>query len=156
MEIELDLDIADNLQHVPTEEQFRGWITQALTAGGYNKNSVELSVMVVSETVSQTLNDQYRGKNKPTNVLSFPAEIPEFVESELIGDMVICAPLVQKEAEQQNKSLQDHWAHLTIHGCLHLLGFDHIEDEEAEQMEAIEIKVLQQLGIANPYLLIES
>ena len=112
--------------------------------------------MVVSETVSQTLNDQYRGKNKPTNVLSFPAEIPEFVESELIGDMVICAPLVQKEAEQQNKSLQDHWAHLTIHGCLHLLGFDHIEDEEAEQMEAIEIKVLQQLGIANPYLLIES
>ena len=156
MELELDLDIADNLQQVPTEEQFRGWITQALTAGGYNKDSVELSVMVVSETVSQTLNDQYRGKNKPTNVLSFPAEIPEFVESELIGDMVICAPLVQKEAEQQNKSLQDHWAHLTVHGCLHLLGFDHIEDEEAEQMEAIEIKVLQQLGIANPYLLIES
>lgn len=156
MELELDLDIADNLQQVPTEEQFRGWITKALSAGGYSKDSVELSVMVVSETVSQTLNDQYRGKNKPTNVLSFPAEIPEFVESELIGDMVICAPLVQKEAEQQNKSMQDHWAHLTVHGCLHLLGFDHIEDADAEQMEAIEIKVLQQLGIANPYLLIES
>jgi probable rRNA maturation factor len=104
---------------------------------------------------SQELNHQYRGKNKPTNVLSFPFEIPEHlpegVEIELLGDLIICAPVVEREAQEQNKALLAHWAHMTLHGCLHLLGYDHIEDKEAEEMESLEIEILQKMGFPNPY-----
>ncbi len=155
MRLELDLDVAEGIHNVPSQADFEGWVTKALQAAGYPSAEAELSIMVVSEQVSQTLNSQYRDKDKPTNVLSFPADIPDFVESPLLGDLVVCAPIVEQEAQQQNKTSYHHWAHMTIHGCLHLLGFDHIEDADAEEMESLEIKVLHELGIDNPYLLKE-
>lgn len=155
MRLELDLDVAEGINNVPSQADFENWVTRALQAAGYQSEEAELSIMVVSEQVSQTLNSQYRDKDKPTNVLSFPADIPDFVESPLLGDLVVCAPIVEQEATQQNKTSYNHWAHMTIHGCLHLLGFDHIDDADAEEMESLEIKVLQELGIDNPYLLKE-
>ena len=100
---------------------------------------------------SQQLNKQYRHKDKPTNVLSFPFEVPEGIELNLLGDLVVCAPVIQQEATEQGKVLFDHWAHMIIHGCLHLLGYDHINDTDADEMEALEIKILAQLSINNPY-----
>jgi probable rRNA maturation factor len=103
------------------------------------------------------LNLQYRGKDKPTNVLSFPSELPDEVldalKKEPLGDIIICAPVVETEAIEQGKTLTAHWAHLTIHGILHVLGFDHIDDDEAEEMEGLEIQALANLGYANPYLM---
>ena len=101
------------------------------------------------------LNLQYRGKDKPTNVLSFPSELPEEVldnlKREPLGDIIICVPVVEAEAIEQGKTTTAHWAHLTIHGILHVLGFDHIDDDEAEEMEGLEIQALQSLNYANPY-----
>ena len=101
------------------------------------------------------LNEHYRARSGPTNVLSFPAEIPRVVVSQLpsrpLGDIAICATLVEKEAELQDKSLDAHWAHLAPHGFLHLLGYDHQESEESEEMEALEIRILASLGFPNPY-----
>lgn len=114
-------------------------------------SEAELSVRIVDEDESQALNLQYRGKDKPTNVLSFPCELPDGVELPLLGDLVICAQVVAKEALEQGKVLHAHWAHMVVHGTLHLLGYDHIEDGEAEEMEAIEIQVLLELGYPNPY-----
>ena len=97
------------------------------------------------------LNRMYRQKEGPTNVLSFSCDVPEGVPCQILGDLVICAPVVEREALEQNKSLEAHWAHLVVHGILHLLGFDHMEDTAAEEMEALEIKILQDLGYTNPY-----
>ncbi|MGL5337628.1 MAG: rRNA maturation RNase YbeY, partial [Aeromonas veronii] len=94
----------------------------------------------------------YRGKDKPTNVLSFPFEAPPGLELPLLGDLVICRQVVEREAEEQGKPLMAHWAHMVVHGSLHLLGYDHIEDEEAEEMEALERDIMQELGFADPYL----
>ena len=109
----------------------------------------------MDEEESHALNLQYRGKDKPTNVLSFPSDLPNEVLTSLkrepLGDIIICVPVVLAEATEQHKTATAHWAHLTIHGTLHLLGFDHIDDEEAEEMEALEIDALQELGINNPY-----
>jgi probable rRNA maturation factor len=98
------------------------------------------------------LNHTYRAKAGPTNVLSFPADIPDSVDCDLLGDIVICAPVVVREAEEQHKIGAHHWAHLTVHGVLHLLGFDHTDDHEAEQMEQLEITILKALGLPNPYV----
>ena len=99
------------------------------------------------------LNRDFRGKDKPTNVLSFPFEVPDFLidEEPTLGDIIIAMPVIEAEAVEQKKSVEHHLAHMTIHGTLHLLGFDHIIDEEAEEMEALEIEILEKLGIANPY-----
>jgi probable rRNA maturation factor len=106
----------------------------------------------VDEKESTELNETYRLKSGPTNILSFPVEIPEEIELNLLGDLVICAPVLEKEALEQNKALLNHWAHIVIHGVLHLMGYDHIEDDEAELMEGKEITLLSHLGIKNPYL----
>lgn len=111
----------------------------------------EITVRVVDEDESQQLNHEYRGKNKPTNVLSFPFEAPPGIEMNLLGDLVICAGVVEAEAQQQNKPLDHHWAHMIIHGTLHLLGYDHIEDDQAEEMEGLEISLLGKLSIDDPY-----
>lgn len=113
--------------------------------------SGEVCIKVVTESESQLLNRTYRGHDKPTNVLSFVAELPEFVESDFLGDLAICANLVESEAQQQNKCLNSHWAHLSIHGVLHLLGYDHIIDEQAQLMESLEVVILEKLNIDNPY-----
>lgn len=132
----------------PSFDEFASWLKPLAERFQFEK---ELCIKIVDAEESQYLNRTYRGKDKPTNVLSFPSEIPEFVESPHLGDLAICATVVVNEASEQNKSISAHWAHLTIHGCLHLLGFDHIEDDEAEAMESLEVALLSQLNIANPY-----
>ncbi len=146
--IELDLQIACDNENIPNECSFKQWLDAALSQ--YNK-PFELTIRVVTIDESQALNHQYRDKNKPTNVLSFPFEVPEGIELALIGDLVICAEVVEQEAKAQNKALTAHWAHMVIHGCLHLLGYDHIEDDEAQEMESLEIDILAKLGFNNPY-----
>lgn len=156
--IEIDLQWAldeDQQQGLPSLEQCQKWVTQALLedwAGGH----VEMTIRVVSEAESQALNHDYRDKDQPTNVLSFPAETPAFLIDlgealPYLGDLVICADIVQQEAEQQEKNLEAHWAHMVVHGTLHLQGMDHIEDDEAQTMEALEIEILNGLGFDDPY-----
>ena len=118
-------------------------------------NEAEMTVRIVDEDESAELNQTYRQKSGPTNVLSFPFESPPGVELSLLGDLVICAPVVDKEAKQQGKTSQAHWAHMVVHGSLHLQGYDHIEPGDAEQMEALEIDILSRLGFSNPYELIK-
>ncbi len=148
-QITLDVQIACDNDKLPSVEQLQLWAETALLP--YNKN-FELTARIVEVAESQQLNHQYRGKDKPTNVLSFPFEVPEGIELDLLGDLIICANVVEKEAVEQNKTLNAHWAHMIIHGCLHLLGYDHISDEEAVEMETIEIKLMASLGFENPYI----
>jgi probable rRNA maturation factor len=135
---------------IPAASSFRRWVRAALQAARRRK-PVELSIRIVDADEGRTLNRHYRGKDYATNVLSFPAELPPGVSLPLLGDLAICAPVVLREAAEQGKAPRDHWAHLTIHGVLHLLGHDHIQDAEAEAMEALETRVLADLGIADPY-----
>lgn len=122
---------------------------------GAGKATVNLAL--VDLLTSQTLNNEWRGKDKPTNILSFPFELPEGWEDrqQLLGDLVICVPVVQQEAEQQGKVLAEHMAHLLVHGLLHLQGYDHENEDDAEQMEALETALLAQLGIHDPYTITE-
>jgi len=136
---------------LPAPASFRRWVEAALR-GAKRRRPAELSIRVVDAAEGRALNRDYRGKDYATNVLSFPIELPPGVASPLIGDLAICAPVVLREAAGQGKRPGDHWAHLTIHGVLHLLGYDHIEDAEAEAMEALETRILAGLGIADPYL----
>lgn len=150
----VDLQLAFTAPDLPGVDDFTRWADAALAEAGH-AGPVEITVRLVDTAESQELNRDYRDKDKPTNVLSFPSEIPEFVLEELeslpLGDLVICAPVVAQEAMEQGKPERAHWAHLTVHGVLHLLGFDHGEDAEAEAMEAMEVRALAALGIANPY-----
>lgn len=151
----IDLQIAcENQENLPTLEQFTLWVAQALTIEAQTGNfpETELTIRIVDEAESHELNSTYRGKDKPTNVLSFPFEAPEGVEMPLLGDLVICRQIVEKEAEEQGISAESHWAHLAIHGTLHLLGYDHLNDEEAEEMESLESGIMQSLGYEDPYL----
>ncbi|BDY03613.1 rRNA maturation RNase YbeY [Ferrimonas sp. YFM] len=148
MELILDLQPVVEGFDLPSEAQFQSWAEAALAQ---EREIAELSIRIVSAEESQELNRDYRGKDKPTNVLSFPFEAPPMIPTDLIGDLVICAEVVEKEAKEQQKTARDHWAHMVVHGCLHLIGYDHLEDEEAEQMEALETRVLHGLGISDPY-----
>lgn len=150
MSIILDLQLASSASDLPEVTQFQRWLQAAILPF---QDEAEVTIRIVDEPESQQLNLQYRGKDKATNVLSFPFQCPPGIELPLLGDLVICAGVVRAEAAEQNKPLAAHWAHMVVHGCLHLLGFDHINDADAEQMEAEEIQILQQLGISNPYLL---
>lgn len=133
----------------PDQEKIQQWIDIALD--GVDQDT-EIVVRIVDEQESAELNEQYRLKSGPTNILTFPFEAPEGIELDLLGDLVICAPVLEKEALEQHKALTDHWAHIIVHGVLHLLGYDHIDDDEAELMEAREIAILEQLNIQNPYV----
>lgn len=148
MELILDLQPVVEGFDLPSEAQFQSWAEAALAQ---ERDIAELSIRIVSAEESQELNRDYRGKDKPTNVLSFPFEAPPMIPTDLIGDLVICAEVVEKEAKEQQKTAKDHWAHMVVHGCLHLIGYDHLEDEEAEQMEALETRILHGLGISDPY-----
>ncbi|HHE9522174.1 TPA: rRNA maturation RNase YbeY [Haemophilus influenzae 10810] len=146
----VDLQIAtENIEGLPTEEQIVQWATGAVQPEG---NEVEMTVRIVDEAESHELNLTYRGKDRPTNVLSFPFECPDEVELPLLGDLVICRQVVEREASEQEKPLMAHWAHMVVHGSLHLLGYDHIEDDEAEEMESLETQIMQGLGFVDPYL----
>jgi len=144
----LDLQLAFKTDEQPSLEQFQLWVETGLSQ---SETDFELTIRVVDIEESQQLNHQYRQKDKPTNVLSFPFEVPEGIELNLLGDLVICSDVVSQEANEQNKAIHDHWAHLVIHGCLHLLGYDHIEEADALEMESLEIQLLSTLGIDNPY-----
>ena len=147
MSIELCLQNASSVQDIPDQSEFELWLHTALQ----DMSDTVLTIRIVDEDESADLNQQYRQKAGATNVLSFPADLPAEVELPLLGDLVICAPLVQSEASGQGKPVLAHWAHLVIHGTLHLLGYDHIEAAEAEEMERLETSLLNQLGFADPY-----
>jgi probable rRNA maturation factor len=163
----LDLQIAEDLPDIgsiPSQSEFERWVGAALREAN---GESELTIRIVTEGEISELNQLYRGKSGPTNVLSFPFEMPDFGDDEapggstldefeqmelpLLGDLVICAAVVSREAQEQNKPVQAHWAHMTIHGVLHLLGHDHIEPLEAEEMELLEITLLSDLGYPTPY-----
>lgn len=133
---------------VPEPERLTTW---AEAAGSGVPAEAEVVIRIVAADESAELNLTYRQKQGPTNVLSFPFEAPPGVPVSILGDIVICASLVEKEAKEQGKSLEAHWAHLVVHGLLHLQGFDHIEDEEARIMEQREIAILNTLGFSDPY-----
>ncbi|MFT8211502.1 MAG: rRNA maturation RNase YbeY [Symbiopectobacterium sp.] len=146
----LDLQIAsENTAGLPSEQDFQRWLEAVLPQF---QPEAEVTIRIVDEAESHELNHTYRGKDKPTNVLSFPFEAPPEVELLLLGDLIICRQVVEQEAIEQQITTESHWAHMVIHGCLHLLGYDHIEDDEAEEMEALETEIMQQMGYADPYL----
>ena len=146
----IDLQIAcEQETGLPTAEQIEQWATAAVQP---QSDEVEMTVRIVDEAESHELNLNYRGKDRPTNVLSFPFECPDEVELPLLGDLVICRQVVEREAQEQEKPVMAHWAHMVVHGSLHLLGYDHIEDDEAEEMESLETQIMTGLGFADPYL----
>lgn len=140
--------VSKSLQQ-PRQDQLQHWVDATLHDF---PNDTEIVVRIVDEQESAELNQQYRHKQGPTNILSFPYDLPAEYQVNLLGDLVVCAPVVEQEARDQGKSLTDHWAHIIIHGVLHLIGYDHVEPAEAEKMEALEINILQKLNIRNPYL----
>lgn len=147
MSIDLDLQLAGKWDDLPVRRDFERWVSAALR----ERQDAELTLRIVGREESRDLNSRYRDKDCATNVLSFPAGLPEGIDLPLLGDIVVCAPLVADEAAQQGKPLSDHWAHLVIHGVLHLLGYDHVDEAEALEMEALETDVLAGLGIDDPY-----
>ena len=153
MNIEVDVQLACEGIAVPSADIVTSWVARAVDAAA-EIDDAEVSVRVVDADEMQALNREYRDKDKPTNVLSFPAGpvagMPEG-ETVLLGDIVVCASVVHAEAAEQGKSDTDHWAHMLVHGTLHLLGFDHVLDEDAAAMEALEIRILASQGIADPY-----
>ncbi len=146
-ELTVDLQRAHEMAGVPADADFERWAG----AAWLGDDPSEVTIRIVAETESAELNSQYRGKSGPTNVLSFPFEAPAGITVPLAGDLIICAPVVEKEATEQQKTLAEHWAHMVVHGMLHLQGYDHIDDDDAEVMEALEIRLLAQLGFSNPY-----
>ena len=138
---------------VPAAVSFRKWVAAALEG---RIREADLAIRIVDQKEGRALNHHYRGKDYATNVLSFPAELPEGlpkgVKLPLLGDLVLCAPVVAREAQEQRKPLGAHYAHLTVHGCLHLLGWDHEDAQEAEAMEQLEREILAGLGLPDPYL----
>ncbi len=144
----LEIQIVTEFPDLPSEQQFQQWVDAALLN---RAEELEVVIRMVDKAESAELNHQYRRKAGPTNILSFPFEPPEGMDLNLLGDLVICAPLIVEEARLQHKVTEHHWAHITIHGVLHLLGYDHVQDNDAEEMEALEIQILNTLNIANPY-----
>ena len=159
MSVILDLQLASDCSDIPAQQDIQLWLNTLLC---YQQlDNKEITVRIVDDAEIHQLNQQYRGKDKATNVLSFPFEMPELVlpdgvhldesMSNFLGDIVICAQVVKQESKQQNKMIGHHWAHMLIHGTLHLLGYDHIEEHDAQEMEGIEIAILRKLGIDDPY-----
>ncbi len=161
MNIAVDIQVATESGDSPEPEPIRSWIQTTLehprvisllpSECKTLEKDIELSLRIVDCDESQELNKQFRQKDKPTNVLSFPSELPESLPFVHLGDLVICAPIVTLCPALQNKKTQNHWVHMLVHGTLHLMGFDHIDDDEAEIMEAIEINILSGLNIPDPY-----
>jgi probable rRNA maturation factor len=147
MNLCLDIDNVST-RTAPTNALFESWVRAALKP---RVADAEISLRIVDEAEIAELNHAYRGKNYATNVLSFPADLPPELNLPHLGDIVICAAIVEQEATEQEKPIEAHWAHMIVHGTLHLLGYDHIDDDEAEAMEQLEIAILSQLNYPNPY-----
>ena len=174
LSVKLDIQNPIKSANLPLLSEMKVWCESAIQNQSHHKafdNSLSVLIRIVDSEESADLNNTYRQKQGPTNVLSFPNEVPEFMfgvteldedineeqiielneQKSYLGDLVICESLLQVEAAEQSKSVVSHWAHLIIHGILHLQGFDHIDDKEALEMEALEIQILEQLGFVNPY-----
>jgi probable rRNA maturation factor len=147
---DIDIQYASKAADLPNEDMINRWVNAALQS--IDEQNPELTIRIVDEVEAQQLNEKWRQRNYPTNVLSFPFESPPEINIPLLGDIVICAAVVKREAAEQQKSVESHWAHMIIHGCLHLLGYDHISDSDANIMENLEIDILHSLGYSNPYL----
>jgi probable rRNA maturation factor len=153
MTVHVDVELMSDLASLPSAGEIAQWVGRTIAATGSDAG-LEVSVRVVDDTEMQSLNRKFRGQDKATNVLSFPAVDMKGLPSEAekpLGDIVVCAAVVGAEAERQGKSLNDHWAHMLIHGTLHLLGFDHVRDADADAMERLEVRILEEFGIGNPY-----
>lgn len=148
--IVIDRQAAIDEPTLPTLEQLTHWVG-CVFAHHPDDERKELTIRFVDEQESQALNRDYRGKDKPTNVLSFPFENPPGMTLPLLGDLIICHAVVLNEADEQQKPLAHHYAHMVVHGTLHLMGYDHIEDQEAEEMEQLERTLLAELEISDPY-----
>lgn len=152
MQAEFEIQRATTSITTPDDNQFQLWISAVPAA---QDHPLALTIRIVDEHEAQCFNRQYRNRDYATNVLSFPAELPEGLPAEIrqsqLGDLLICAPVVVREALEQRRREDDHWAHLTVHGILHLLGYDHEQPEEAIVMESLEIEILAKLGISDPY-----
>lgn len=149
MTIDLQLQVASKNKTIPSPTQLKEWVNIVLKD---KIKKAELTLRIVDKLESADLNLNYRKKEGPTNVLSFSYTILPYMELDVWGDIIICAPIVEEEALACDKSLISHWAHITIHGILHLLGFDHIDPLDATKMEALEIKIMAELGFSSPYL----
>jgi probable rRNA maturation factor len=145
LEIQQVTEAADDL---PSEDDFRQWVEAVLPQ---DHDPVELVIRLVDEAESRQLNHDFRGQDRSTNVISFPFEAPAEVVLPLLGDLVICVQVVAREAAEQSKELRAHWAHMVVHGTLHLLGYDHQNDSEAEKMEGLERDILHSLQFPDPY-----
>lgn len=148
LDLELGVSYALPRRGLPSALSFRRWVTAALQG---RIRRADLALRLVDAREGQALNRHYRGKDYPTNVLSFPAQLPAGVKLPILGDIVLCAPVVAREAAEQGKPLNHHYAHMTVHGVLHLLGFEHEDEREAEAMEQLEREILASLDIADPY-----
>jgi len=154
MSIELEIQNPSGFNAIPSQEDFQTWVDAALIK---QDQPASVVLRIVNEAESQALNRDYRHKNAPTNVLSFPFEAPDIPDQALteeplhLGDLVLCAPIIEQEAQQQHKTPKQHWAHMVVHGLLHLQGHDHLDEAQAKEMESLEISLLQQLDFPNPY-----
>jgi probable rRNA maturation factor len=146
--LEIEIQRATTSKTTPADEAFQKWVRAALSG---IRNEAVLAIRIVDIEEGQQINRRYRDKDYATNVLSFPADLPTGISDAQLGDLLICAPVVANEAKEQGKPEADHWAHLTVHGVLHLLGYDHENDADTGVMESLEIKILNGLGISNPY-----
>ncbi len=149
MNLHVDIQNAST-EPAPDEDDIRAWL-RAVLAAASDRSEAEVSLRLVDEPEMSRLNQRYRGKDGPTNVLSFPAELPPGPDLPLLGDIVVCTPVVRREANEQGKALDAHWAHMLVHGALHLLGYDHVEQDQAETMEALETDILAGLDYPCPY-----
>ncbi len=145
----IDVQYATDWPNLPDKNNIRQWVETALK--DLNENA-ELTIRIVGEEEGTQLNELWRKSKGPTNVLSFTHDGAKEIAPDFIGDIVICAPVVDREAIEQNKNNHAHWAHMVVHGVLHLIDFDHINPEDAERMESLEIKILEKLNVKNPYL----
>lgn len=150
MKLTLSVQCAIVDEALPTKKKFQHWIESVLLEEK-SLTSAELSLCIVDEAEMVYLNETYRFKKGPTNVLSFPARLPPGINCDLLGDIIVCLPVLKKEAMEQHKTFEQHLAHLTVHGVLHLLGYDHETEEDAAVMEPLEINTLARLGFPNPY-----
>ena len=149
----VDVQVASDAGDIPGKNAIRDWVERAVRAADPDREA-DVSVRIVDEQEMRTLNRNYREQDKPTNVLAFPAGDTGFVppgETPFLGDVVVCAGVVAREADEQGKALEHHWSHMLVHGTLHLLGYDHAADPQAQAMEALERRILASFGIADPY-----
>ncbi len=152
MPVIVEMSVSENLdseeEDIPDPATVQHWAEHACLC----EDPVVTNVQVVSNDEMRELNNTWRGEDSPTNVLSFPMQSPEEVDLKMLGDLALCAGVINDEARQQHKPLQAHWAHMVVHGMLHLQGYDHVDEHQADEMEALEIRILDQLGFGNPYL----